>query len=190
MNIALFFGSFNPIHHGHLMVAQAVLNQSECQELWFVVSPQNPFKKQASLLHAFDRLDMVERAIADHFQFKSCDLELHLPQPSYTVHTLYQLRERYPQHHFSLVMGGDNLEHFHQWKNYEDILEHHEILVYPRGEQAKSSLWEHPKVQRIQAPFVHLSSTYVRDCIRQGQSIRYLVPEALAQFIEAKKFYL
>lgn len=190
MKIGLFFGSFNPIHHGHLMVAQAVLNQTDCKEIWFVVSPQNPHKKSSSLLHEFDRIDLVDAAIKDQFRFKTSDIEFHLPKPSYTIDTLAHLAERHPQHEFVLIMGGDNLERFKTWKNYDKILDYFGLIVYPRGEEKSSDLWHHPKVKTIQAPFLHISATYIRDCIKKGHSIKYLLPDHLIQTIEQKKFYL
>ena len=190
MKIGLFFGSFNPIHHGHLMVAQAVLNQTDCQQIWFVISPQNPHKKSSSLLHEFDRMDMVDVAIADQYQFKSCDIEFNLPRPSYTIDTLVHLSEKYPQHEFRLIMGGDNLESFKSWKNFDKILDYFGLIVYPRGEKKQSDLWDHSSVQVIQAPFLHISATYIRDCIKQERSIKYLLPDKVIALIKQKKFYL
>jgi nicotinate-nucleotide adenylyltransferase len=190
MKVGLFFGSFNPIHHGHLMVAQAVLNQTDCKEIWFVVSPQNPHKKSTSLLHEFDRIDLVEAAIQEQFQFRSCDIEFNLPKPSYTIDTLAHLSERYPNHQFELIMGGDNLESFKSWKNFDKILDYFGLIVYPRGEQKSSELWTHPKVKSINAPFLHISATYIRDCIKKGHSIKYLLPDTVISKIQQKKFYL
>ncbi|TBH76033.1 nicotinate (nicotinamide) nucleotide adenylyltransferase [Aquirufa nivalisilvae] len=190
MKIGLFFGSFNPIHHGHLMIAQAVLNQTDVQQIWFVVSPQNPHKKSKSLLHEFDRLDLVERAIADNFQFKSCDIEFSLKKPSYTIDTLIHLSEKFPQHEFELILGGDNLEQFKSWKNYDKILDYFGLYVYPRGEEPTSELWKHPKVKKVNAPVLHISATYIRECIQKNQSIKYLVPDNIEQLIAQKKFYI
>jgi len=190
MKIGLFFGSFNPIHHGHLMIAQAVLNQTDMDQIWFVVSPQNPHKKSKTLLHEFDRLDMVERAIADNFSFKSCDIEFHLSKPSYTIDTLTHLSERHPTYSFSLILGGDNLEQFTSWKNYHQILDYYGLFVYPRGEEPTSDLWNHKQVKRIEAPVLQISATYIRACIQKGQSIKYLVPDEVAEQIAIKKFYL
>ena len=190
MKVGLFFGSFNPIHHGHLMVAQAVLNQTDLDQIWFVVSPQNPHKKSKSLLHEFDRLDMVERAIEDNFKFKSCDIEFHLSKPSYTIDTLTHLSARHPTYTFSLIIGGDNLEQFTSWKNYHQILDYYGLFVYPRGEEPTSDLWQHKQVTRINAPVLQISATYIRTCIQHGQSIKYLVPEQVEEYIAIKKFYL
>ena len=190
MKIGLFFGSFNPIHHGHLMIAQAVLNQTDMNQIWFVVSPQNPQKKSKTLLHEFDRLAMVERAIADNFKFKSCDIEFHLSKPSYTIDTLTHLSERHPNDTFSLILGGDNLEQFKSWKNYTQILDYYGLFVYGRGEEPTSDLWQHKQVTRIDAPVLNISATYIRACIQQEKSIKYLVPDQVADQIAMKKFYL
>ena len=190
MKIGLFFGSFNPIHHGHLIIAQAVLNQTDVDQIWFVVSPQNPHKKSKALLHEFDRLDLVERAITDNYQFKSSDIEFHLSKPSYTINTLTHLSEKFPDYSFKLILGGDNLEQFKSWKNYDKILDYFGLYVYPRGGQDTSDLWQHPHVTRIEAPLLQISATYIRQCIQQGQSIKYLVPDSVEALIQAKKFYI
>jgi nicotinate-nucleotide adenylyltransferase len=190
MKVGLFFGSFNPIHHGHLIVAQAVLNQTNMQQIWFVVSPQNPQKKTKTLLHEFDRLDMVDRAIEDHFQFKSCDIEFNLSKPSYTIDTLIHLSEKFPEHEFALIIGGDNLEQFKSWKNYDKILDYFQLIVYPRGGSESSVLWNHKHVLKINAPVLHISATYIRGCIQKGQSIKYLLPDNVEQLIAQRKFYL
>lgn len=190
MKVGLFFGSFNPIHQGHLIIAQAVLNQTDVDQIWFVVSPQNPHKKSKSLLHEFDRLDLVDRAISDNYSFKSSDIEFKLPRPSYTIDTLVHLAERHPETEFKLIIGGDNLEQFKSWKNYNQILDYYGLYVYPRGEEPASDLWSHKNVQRIEAPVLHISATYIRTCIQQGQSIKYLVPDEVETLISAKKFYL
>jgi nicotinate-nucleotide adenylyltransferase len=190
MKIGLFFGSFNPIHHGHLIIAQAVLNQTDVDQIWFVVSPQNPHKKSKTLLHEFDRLDLVERAISDNYHFKSSDIEFHLSKPSYTINTLTHLSEKFPDYSFKLILGGDNLEQFKSWKNYDKILDYFGLYVYPRGGQDTSDLWQHPQVTRIEAPLLQISATYIRQCIQQGQSIKYLVPDSVEALIQAKKFYI
>lgn len=188
MRIGLFFGSFNPVHIGHLIIANTMLG--EVEQVWFVVSPQNPFKKKRSLLHAFDRLDMVREAIADNPAFRASDVEFHMPQPSYTADTLAYLSDKYPQHEFFLIMGGDNLPGFHRWKNAEAILEHYGILVYPRPGATLHPLQEHARVCTVEAPLVDISATYIRRQIQQGGSIRYLVPQAVEERIRFKRFYL
>ncbi|MGY6560220.1 MAG: nicotinate (nicotinamide) nucleotide adenylyltransferase [Nitritalea sp.] len=188
MKIGLFFGSFNPIHIGHLILANTLLDRTDVDEIWFVVSPQNPFKKRKSLLHEFDRLKMVELAIADHFSFKASDVEFHMPRPSYTVDTLAYLTDKYPQHSFKLIVGSDNLSHFHKWKNAEWILEHIGLLVYPRPGEVLS--YQHPNVQFVQAPLLDISATFIRESIAKGHSVKYLLHPDVAQYIADKKFFL
>lgn len=189
MKVGLFFGSFNPIHIGHLIIANTMAENTDLREVWFVISPHNPHKKKESLLHAFDRYDMVEKAIYDNPRLRACDIEFHLPQPSYTIHTLAHLQEKYPQKQFALIIGSDNLVNFKNWKNYEKILEYYELYVYPRPQTPTTQFDNHPKIKWIKAPLMDISATYLRKCIREGKSIRYLVPEAVAELIQRKKFY-
>lgn len=189
MKIGLYFGSFNPIHVGHLILANTCVEQSDLQQAWFIVSPQNPFKKQKSLLHEFDRYDMVEKAIHDNQQLKVSDIEFSLSKPSYTIHTLVYIQEKYPQHEFAIIMGGDNLSHFHKWKNYEKILEYHHLYVYPRPNAKPSQFDDHPKVHFVDAPLLDISATFIRKAIKAHQSIKYLVPEVVELYIQQKKFY-
>ncbi|HAI77276.1 MAG TPA: nicotinic acid mononucleotide adenylyltransferase [Microscillaceae bacterium] len=190
MKIGLFFGSFNPIHIGHLIIGNLAVETTDLEQVWYVVSPQNPFKKQNQLLHEFDRLAMVERAIADNYKLKASDVEFHLPKPSYTIDTLTYIQEKFPQHQFSLIMGSDNLAKLHKWKNYEQILAYFHLLVYPRPEATQTPFDNHPKVRIVEAPLLDISATFIRQCIRNKQSIRYLVPESVEQFIQLHKFYL
>lgn len=193
MKIGLYFGSFNPIHVGHLIIAEAALDTAILQEVWFVVSPQNPFKKSETLLHEFDRLKMVELAIQDNASMRASDIEFRLPKPSYTIDTLTHLSEKYPQHEFYLILGADNLQHFHKWKNYEAILKYYDLFVYPRpGSEnviPEKLLPFSDKITFIQAPLLGISATYIRQKVAKGGSIRYLVPSEVAFFIQAKKFY-
>ncbi len=189
METGLFFGSFNPIHIGHLIIAQAVLEFSNLHEIWFVVSPQNPLKKNKSLLHEFDRLDMVRLAIEDNEKFYASDIEFHMPKPSYTIDTLAYLKEKYPKKNFKLIIGGDNLAIFPKWKNSERILEEFGLIVYPRpGEESKKTP-DHPNISLIEAPLMSISATFIRKCIREEKSIRYLVPEKVVDYIISKKLY-
>lgn len=189
MKVGLFFGSFNPIHVGHLIIAQAILDKADVREVWFVVSPHNPLKSSKSLLHEFDRMDMVELAIEENEYFKACDVEFHLPRPSYTVHTLAHLQEKHPGHQFRLIIGEDNLSIFPKWKNSRIILENYGLLVYPRPGSKTSELRSHPKVEVIDAPLLDISATYIRKCIKNGHSIRYLVPARTETFILDRKLY-
>lgn len=189
MKIGLFFGSFNPVHTGHLIIANAMAMNTDLQKVWFVVSPQNPLKPSKGLLHEFDRYDMVKAAIADHYKFDVSDVEFHMPKPSYTIHTLAHLHEKHPDKEFKLILGEDNLENFTQWKNHDQILEQYGIYVYPRPNLKPSGLRTHPSITMVDAPLLDISATYIRQCVKSNKSIRYLVPEAVEEMIRIKQFY-
>jgi nicotinate-nucleotide adenylyltransferase len=188
--IGLFFGSFNPIHIGHLVIANVILEEQAVDEVWFVVSPQNPFKLQKSLAHEFDRIDLVGAAIADHYKMKASDVEFSMPKPSYTADTLAYLIDKYPELSFKLIIGEDNLSHFPKWKNHEFILEHFGLLVYPRPHAKPSDLVNHRNVRLIDAPMMDISATYIRNNIKNNKSVKYLVPEVVLDRIKAKKLYI
>ncbi len=190
MKIGLFFGSFNPIHIGHLILAQAVLDKAKLDKIWFVVSPQNPFKVKSTLLHEFDRLDMVRAAIDDNPKFEASDIEFNLEKPSYTVDTLAHLISKYPKHVFSLIMGEDNLENLHKWKNAYYILENHDVLVYPRPNAKPHSLENTTKIKRIDAPMLDISASYIRNAIQKNQSIKYCVPDEVKVLVQSRGYYL
>ncbi|MES2796844.1 MAG: nicotinate (nicotinamide) nucleotide adenylyltransferase [Bacteroidota bacterium] len=189
MNIGLFFGSFNPIHIGHLIVANIMANADGIDQVWFVVSPQNPFKKSANLLHEFDRYDMVEKAIADNPKLKVSDIEFSMPKPSYTIDTLARLTEKYPNHTFKLIIGEDNLSQFSKWKNADKILEYYGLLVYPRPKAEPHNYGNHHNVQFIEAPLLDISATFIRNQLLGGKSIKYMVPEVVEGYIQLKKLY-
>ncbi len=186
---ALFFGSFNPIHVGHLIIANTMLQQEDIDEVWLVVSPQNPLKERATLLADHHRLQMVQRAIDDNYHLKVCDIEMHLPIPSYTVVTLATLNEKYPDREFCLIMGSDNLDSFHRWRNYQYILDHYRILVYPRPGTEHSKLASHPSVTMIDVPMIDLSSSYIRQQIAAGRDVRYLLTEPVYKYLTEMHFY-
>jgi nicotinate-nucleotide adenylyltransferase len=188
--IGLFFGSFNPIHMGHLIIANLMAETTDLKKVWFVVSPQNPFKPSKGLLHEFDRYDMVRAAIYDNSKLEVSDVEFHLPKPSYTIHTLVQLHEKHPEKEFKVIMGEDNLVNFAKWKNYREILGQYGLYVYPRPHAQLAELKEHPNVTMVEAPTLDISATFIRNCIRKKQSVRYLVPDAVEAMIRAKGFYL
>ncbi|WP_109831683.1 nicotinate (nicotinamide) nucleotide adenylyltransferase [Reichenbachiella versicolor] len=190
MKVGLFFGSFNPIHVGHMIIAQTMLESGNIDELWFVVSPQNPFKKNTNLLHEFERFDMVQAATFDNPRFKVSDVEFHISKPSYTIDTLTVLSDKFRSYDFKLIIGGDNLTHFHKWKNYKEILKQYELLVYPRP-SAKTPSFECPDtVKFIDAPQMQISATFIRDRIRSGYSIRYLVPKEVEELILSRKLFV
>ena len=189
MKIGLFFGSFNPIHVGHLIIANLMVEASDLKKVWFVVSPQNPLKPAKGLLHEFDRYDMVRAAVYDNYKLEVSDVEFHLPKPSYTIHTLVHLQEKHPDKEFRVIMGEDNLSNFTRWKNYRQILDHYGLYVYPRPGTQLSELRSHPNVTVVEAPLLDISATFIRERIRKGQSVRYLVPDAVEEMIKAKGHY-
>lgn len=189
MNVGLFFGSFNPVHVGHLIIAEAILEATGLREVWFVVSPQNPLKKSHSLAHEFDRYEMVQLAIADNVRFRVSDVEFHTPKPSYTIDTLVRLSEKYPAHSFRLIMGMDNLQIFPKWKNHHVILDDYGIIVYPRPGATSNPAVIHPNIEVVNAPLLDISATYIRSCIAEGKSIKYLVPEEVEDYIRSKKLF-
>ncbi|MFL5728646.1 MAG: nicotinate (nicotinamide) nucleotide adenylyltransferase [Cytophagaceae bacterium] len=188
--IGLFFGSFNPIHIGHMIIASTMLENTDLQQIWFVVSPQNPLKKSKTLLHEFDRYEIVQRSVYDNYNFKVCDVEFHLPKPGFTIDTLTYLQEKHKDDEFVLIIGEDNLVQFPQWKNYDKILEYFSLYVYPRPNAVFTELKNHPKVRMVPSPLLDISATYIRECIKNGKSIKYLVPEAVESYIRQKGFYL
>lgn len=187
--IGLFFGSFNPIHIGHLIIGNIMAENTDLQKVWFVVSPQNPFKPAKGLLHEFDRYDLVKSAIADNFKLEVTDVEFQLTKPSYTIHTLAYLTEKHPAKEFKVIIGSDNLENFSKWKNHEQILNQYGLYVYPRPGVTNHELMRHEHVSVIEAPLLDISATYIRSCIKNNKSIRYLVPEPVEQLIRLKNFY-
>ncbi len=187
MKIGLFFGSFNPIHVGHLIIANHIVEHTDLQKIWFVVSPQNPLKPTSSLLNEYHRLHLVQLAIENDARFKASNIEFKLPRPSYTIDTLTYLSEKYPKHQFSIIMGGDSYSNLNNWKNYELILKNYQIVVYNRVgfESEKKS----EKTSVIQAPFLNISSTLIRNEIKTGKSVKYLVPELVYNELEITNYY-
>ncbi|MBK7344987.1 MAG: nicotinate-nucleotide adenylyltransferase [Saprospiraceae bacterium] len=187
--IGLFFGSFNPIHTGHLIIAQHMLEHADVDRIWFVVSPQNPLKPRKTLARDADRLHMVRLAIDDNPGFQASNIEFSLPKPSYTVDTLAYLRDQYPEHAFSLIMGGDNLASLAKWKNHEILLRDNRILVYRRPGSGETPFDDHPSVRFFEAPQLDISATFIREQIKEGKSIRYLVPDAVFEFLDGGSLY-
>lgn len=190
MKIGLFFGSFNPIHIGHLAIANVMAETAGIDQVWFVVSPQSPFKKSKDLAHEFDRLDMVEAAIYDNPKLRATNIEFNMPKPSYTVDTLAYLSDKYPDNQFSLIIGEDNLRSFPKWKNHEVILAHYGLYVYPRPNTGQSELKDHLSVKWIKAPLFDISATFIRNLMQLNKSIKYLVPDAVIEVINNRKLYI
>ncbi|MCU0432073.1 MAG: nicotinate (nicotinamide) nucleotide adenylyltransferase [Bacteroidia bacterium] len=189
MKVGLFFGSFNPIHVGHLVLANYMLSFTDLDKLWFVVSPHNPLKEKKTLLADHHRLELVSRAIGDHPNLKASDIEFKLPQPSFTVNTLAWLADKYPQYQFALIMGSDNLNSLKKWKNYEVILEHYQIYVYPRPGFDGGDLRNHASVKFTDAPVMEISSTFIREAIRDKKDVRYFMPVAAWEYLDEMNFY-
>ena len=189
MKIGLFFGSFNPIHVGHLIIANFMATQTDLDKVWFVISPQNPLKKKSSLARDYDRLHLVQIAIEYNSKLHASNIEFGLPQPSYTIDTLTHMGEKYPGHEFVLIMGGDNLATLHKWKNYEKLLSDYQIYVYSRPGYDPGKLANHENVFINKAPQMHISSTYIRKCIKKGFSIQYLVPDPVYEYLKSGSLY-
>lgn len=191
MKIGLFFGTFNPMHTGHLIIANHIVEHSDLHQIWMVVTPHNPLKEKSSLLPDYDRLHMVHLATETYDKLLPSDIEFKLPQPNYTVHTLAHLSEKFTQHEFVLIMGEDNLKSLHKWKNYEVILEEYEIIVYPRISETKipETLQNHPKITKVDAPIVELSSTFIRNNIKQRKNIRPMLDAKVWEYIDHNLFY-
>lgn len=191
MKIGLYFGTFNPIHIGHLIIANHLSENSDLEKIWFVITPQSPFKIKSSLLNNHDRFEMVYRATADYENLEPSNIEFGMAQPNYTINTLVHLKEKFPQHDFCLIMGEDNLKSFHKWKNYELILEDYSIYVYPRLSEGKvdNSLLDHPKIHKVEAPIMELSSTYIRKAIKRKENIRPMLPTSVWEYIDEMNFY-
>lgn len=189
MKVGLFFGSFNPIHVGHLIIANVIFESTDCKEIWFIVSPQNPLKSSKSLAHEQDRYDLVKAAIDDQYQFRVSDVEFRMPKPSYTIDTLTYLSEKHPDKELVLIVGSDNLKSFPRWKNHEKILEHYGLLVYPRPGATASPLLEHDRVELIDAPVLNISATFIRRLIKEGKSVNYLLPAPVINIIDQRHLY-
>jgi nicotinate-nucleotide adenylyltransferase len=190
MKVGLLFGSFNPVHIGHLILANYMAYNTDLSAVWLVVSPQNPFKASKSLLHEFDRYHMVSLAIDKNSRLGVSDIEFKMPRPSFTIDTLTFLQDKYPGYQFVLIMGQDNLPTLPKWKNAQAILDYFEVYVYPRTGTPPSPLQEHARVKMIPAPMLDISATLIRDCVREGKSITYMVPEAVENYIHQKKFWI
>jgi nicotinate-nucleotide adenylyltransferase len=192
VKVGLFFGTFNPVHHGHLMVANFMHSFTDLSEIWFVITPQSPFKENQNLLHDRDRQHLLNLSIEKYEYFKVSDIEFYLPKPNYTIHTLTHLSEKFP-HEFVLIMGGDNLEHLHKWYNVEKILDSYQIYVYKRPGAITPNQWEQQiesgKIQIFDAPQLDISASFIRNAIKSGKNISCFIPEKVYQYIKEMQFY-
>jgi nicotinate-nucleotide adenylyltransferase len=191
MRIGLYFGTFNPIHIGHMIIANHMAEHSDLDQIWLVVTPHNPHKQKNTLLDDYQRLHMVTLATEDFTKIKPSDIEFKLPQPNFTVNTLAYLEEKFPKHEFALIMGEDNLNSLHKWKNYEVILENHPIYVYPRlnSGEIDNQLINHSKIHRISAPVIELSSTFIRESIKNKKNVMPMLPQKVWEYIDSSAFY-
>lgn len=188
MKIGLYFGSFNPVHTGHLIIANYFLNSTDLQKIWFIVSPQNPLKKNSTLLNEYSRLHLLRLATEDDTRIKVLDIEFNLPKPSYTTTTLIHLEEKYSGNEFVIIMGSDSFQNLDKWKNYETIVRNYSIYIYLRsGFEVKNHI--HAKISIIDAPLLEISSTEIRQMIREGKSIRYMIPDKVREEIESGGYY-
>ena len=189
MKVGLYFGSFNPIHIGHMVIANYLVEFTDIDQLWFMVSPHNPLKQQSTLLADYHRYEMVYRAVEDYPKCKASNFEFSLPKPSYTIHTLTHLKEKYPNDSFVLLMGTDSLETIQKWKNYEQILDQFSIMLYPRPGYEGGSFLSHPNVTKVDAPIMEISSSFIRDAIKMGKNVKAFLPPSVWQYIDEMNFY-
>lgn len=191
MKIGLYFGTFNPIHIGHLIIANHLLENSDLEEIWMIVTPHNPHKRKASLLEDYHRLHMIHLATETYDKIKPSDIEFKLPQPNYTINTLVHLKEKFPKNDFCLIMGEDNLKSLNRWKNYEMILKDYTIYVYPRISEFEipEEFVNHPKIHKVDAPIIELSSTFIRNSIKEGKNIRPMLSDKVWEYIDHNLFY-
>ena len=191
MKVGLFFGTFNPIHIGHMIIANYIVEFSDLDEVWFVITPQSPFKQKASMLSDHHRLAIANIAVENYPKLKTSDIEFNLPQPNYTINTLAYIEEKFSNNQFCLIMGEDNLKGFHKWKNYETILQNYELYVYPRISEGTTEhqFFNHPKIQKVNAPIVQISSTFIRRSIQNKKDISTMLPSNVWKYIDEMNFY-
>lgn len=187
--VGLFFGSFNPFHIGHLIIANYIVEFTSLKEIWFIISPQNPLKEKSSLLADHHRLAIVNIAVEDDMRFKACDIEFKLPQPSFTIHTLTYLKEKYPGKEFAIIMGSDNLQSIDKWKNHERIIEDFSIFVYPRPGSDGGKFKNHKNITWIDAPLMEISSSFIRKAFKEKKDVQYFLPPKVFKYISEMHFY-
>lgn len=190
MKVGLFFGTYNPVHVGHMVIANYMVEFTDLDQVWMVVTPQNPFKQKESMLKDYDRLHLMRLAIGDDERLKASDIEFGLKQPNYTSDTLAYLKEKFSEYNFALIMGADNLNHFHKWKNHELILENHDLYVYPRLDSNEGGeLRQHFKVNYVEAPVMKISSSFIRKAISEGKKVNHYMPKEVAAYVEEMNLY-
>jgi len=187
--VGIYSGSFNPIHHGHVMLANYLVEFTDLDELWFVVTPQNPLKKKEDLLDDDERLKMVQLAVGDDSRFVVSDIEMHMPRPSYTINTLTALSEQHPDCEFVFICGMDSLQNLKNWREYQKILDNYELLVFPREGYDGGELVNYPSVSILKTPIVEVSSTFIRECVKEGRDMRHFMPEKAFQYMQEHHFY-
>ena len=188
MKIGLYFGSFNPIHTGHLIIANHIVNNTALQKVWFIVSPQNPLKPSISLLNEYHRLHFIQSSIDGENNLRASNIEFQLPKPSYTVDTLAYLKEKHPDHEFSIIMGSDSFSNLTKWKNYQVIIKNYPLYIYKRpGFEVENEIGAN--IIQVDSPLLEISSTHIRELIKKGKSIRYLVPDIVKDEIERGSYY-
>ncbi len=185
----MFFGSFNPVHNGHMIIANYICETTDLDKVWLVVSPQNPFKEKQSLLNEYDRLHLIKLAIEGNNNLRASDIEFKLPKPSYTIDTLTHLKEKHPEHEFSLIMGGDNLQSLHKWKNYALILKNHAIYVYKREGDCENPYPQAARVHCLDVPLLDISATFIRENIQVGRSMQYFLPDKVWEYVRDYNLY-
>jgi nicotinate-nucleotide adenylyltransferase len=189
LKIGLYFGTYNPIHIGHMAIANYMVEFTDIDQLWFVVSPHNPHKKKNNLLNDYDRLEMVHLAVDDDHRFRVSDIEFYMPKPSYTIDTLVYLEDKFSNHNFKILMGSDNLKSFHKWKNHETIVGNYGVIVYPRPGFDKSIYKSHKNITITDAPLMEISSTFIRNAIKEGKDVKHLLPPKVWEYVDKMGFY-
>jgi len=190
LKVGLYFGSFNPIHIGHMAIANYMVEYTSIDQLWFIVSPHNPLKNKSNLLNDYQRLDLVNLAIEDDNRFRASNIEFNLPKPSYTIDTLTYLKEKFADYKFIILMGSDNLESFHKWKNFKTIVQNYGIIVYPRPGFEQAKVLKHDNITIAkEAPLMEVSSSFIRNAIHEGKDVRHFLPQNVWKYVDEMNFY-